>query len=190
MTYQPDTLALHAGQAPDPTTNARAVPIYATTQLRLQRHAACRGPFRPPRLRQHLHPDHESHERRIREEDRGARGWCGGPGSGEWAGGNNAQRCSTWPVPGTIWSRRRHCTEARTTCSTTPCPSGASRPSSSTSTTWIRSVRPSTAAPVCCSSRPSAIPGSTCPTSRRWPTSPTRPASRSWWTTPSARQAR
>ena len=31
MTYQPDTLALHAGQVPDPTTNARAVPIYATT---------------------------------------------------------------------------------------------------------------------------------------------------------------
>jgi O-acetylhomoserine (thiol)-lyase len=27
----PDTLALHAGQRPDPTTNARAVPIYATT---------------------------------------------------------------------------------------------------------------------------------------------------------------
>ena len=26
-----DTLALHAGQKPDPTTNARAVPIYATT---------------------------------------------------------------------------------------------------------------------------------------------------------------
>ena len=31
MTYQPDTLAIHAGQAPDPATNARAVPIYATT---------------------------------------------------------------------------------------------------------------------------------------------------------------
>ena len=31
MTYQPDTLAIHAGQSPDPTTNARAVPIYATT---------------------------------------------------------------------------------------------------------------------------------------------------------------
>ena len=31
MTYQPDTLAIHAGQTPDPTTNARAVPIYATT---------------------------------------------------------------------------------------------------------------------------------------------------------------
>ncbi len=31
MTYHPDTLAVHAGQVPDPTTNARAVPIYATT---------------------------------------------------------------------------------------------------------------------------------------------------------------
>ena len=30
-TLHPETLALHAGQAPDPTTNARAVPIYATT---------------------------------------------------------------------------------------------------------------------------------------------------------------
>jgi len=31
MTYRPDTLAIHAGQTPDPTTNARAVPIYFTT---------------------------------------------------------------------------------------------------------------------------------------------------------------
>ena len=31
MTYHPDTLALHAGQSVDPATNARAVPIYATT---------------------------------------------------------------------------------------------------------------------------------------------------------------
>jgi O-acetylhomoserine (thiol)-lyase len=31
MPLQPDTLAIHAGQAPDPATNARAVPIYATT---------------------------------------------------------------------------------------------------------------------------------------------------------------
>ena len=31
MSLQPDTLAIHAGQAPDPATNARAVPIYATT---------------------------------------------------------------------------------------------------------------------------------------------------------------
>jgi O-acetylhomoserine (thiol)-lyase len=30
-TYRTETLAVHAGQAPDPTTKARAVPIYATT---------------------------------------------------------------------------------------------------------------------------------------------------------------
>ena len=28
---RPETIALHGGQAPDPTTNARAVPIYQTT---------------------------------------------------------------------------------------------------------------------------------------------------------------
>jgi O-acetylhomoserine (thiol)-lyase len=31
MSYHPDTVAVHAGQAVDPATNARAVPIYATT---------------------------------------------------------------------------------------------------------------------------------------------------------------
>ena len=31
MSYHPDTVAVHAGQVPDPATNARAVPIYATT---------------------------------------------------------------------------------------------------------------------------------------------------------------
>ncbi|MGH7510606.1 MAG: O-acetylhomoserine aminocarboxypropyltransferase/cysteine synthase family protein [Gemmatimonadales bacterium] len=42
MTYHPDTLAIHAGQEPDPTTNARAVPIYATTSYVFNdtRHAA------------------------------------------------------------------------------------------------------------------------------------------------------
>lgn len=28
-----DTLQLHAGQSPDPATNARAVPIYASTSF-------------------------------------------------------------------------------------------------------------------------------------------------------------
>ena len=30
-TFRPETRALHSGQTPDPTTHARAVPIYATT---------------------------------------------------------------------------------------------------------------------------------------------------------------
>ena len=29
--YHDDTLALHAGQVPDPTTNSRAVPLYQTS---------------------------------------------------------------------------------------------------------------------------------------------------------------
>ncbi len=31
VTYNPDTLCLHAGQVPDPATNSRAVPIYMTS---------------------------------------------------------------------------------------------------------------------------------------------------------------
>jgi len=33
LSDNPSTLALHAGQVPDPTTGARAVPIYQTTSL-------------------------------------------------------------------------------------------------------------------------------------------------------------
>ena len=29
--YRPETIALHGGQSPDPTTRSRAVPIYQTT---------------------------------------------------------------------------------------------------------------------------------------------------------------
>ena len=32
-TFKPETIALHGGQKPDPTTNARAVPIYQTTSF-------------------------------------------------------------------------------------------------------------------------------------------------------------
>jgi O-acetylhomoserine (thiol)-lyase len=31
LTYRPETVALHGGQSPDPTTNSRAVPIYQTS---------------------------------------------------------------------------------------------------------------------------------------------------------------
>jgi O-acetylhomoserine (thiol)-lyase len=31
ITYRPETVALHGGQSPDPTTNSRAVPIYQTS---------------------------------------------------------------------------------------------------------------------------------------------------------------
>jgi len=41
-TFRPETLALHAGQTPDPTTGSRAVPIHQTTsyQFKSTEHAA------------------------------------------------------------------------------------------------------------------------------------------------------
>jgi len=36
MSYKPETLAVHAGQIPDPTTLARAVPVYNEGRVRLK----------------------------------------------------------------------------------------------------------------------------------------------------------
>ena len=60
------TRQLHAGQAPDPTTGSRAVPIYQTTsyQFRDTEHAA--NLFALQGIRQHLHAHHEPHHRRAR----------------------------------------------------------------------------------------------------------------------------
>ena len=55
---RPETISLHGGQVPDPTTNARAVPIYQTL-VRVRRRPARRGPLRASRPGQHLHADHE-----------------------------------------------------------------------------------------------------------------------------------
>ena len=54
-----DTLAIHAGASPDPTTGARATPIYQTTSFVFDDVEHARAPVRPAGLRQHLHPDHE-----------------------------------------------------------------------------------------------------------------------------------
>src|SRR5512135_844196 len=42
QTYRPETILLHGGQEPDPTTGSRAVPIYQTTsyQFKSSDHAA------------------------------------------------------------------------------------------------------------------------------------------------------
>ena len=68
-----------SGQTPDPTTNARAVPIYATTSYVFNDSAhGARLYFPPvsftrlhqlwpPRVRKHLLPYHEPYRRRFRE---------------------------------------------------------------------------------------------------------------------------
>ena len=44
-----ETLALHGGQEPDPTTGARAVPIYQTTSYVFDRRRPRRQPLRAAR---------------------------------------------------------------------------------------------------------------------------------------------
>ena len=42
---KPETLALHGGQEPDPTTGSRAVPIYQTTSYQFQEYGSRRQSF-------------------------------------------------------------------------------------------------------------------------------------------------
>ena len=72
--HRPETVALHAGQSPDPTTKARAVPIYQTTSYAVRRHPARRRPVRAEGAGQHLHPDHEPDLGRARAAPGRARG--------------------------------------------------------------------------------------------------------------------
>ena len=60
------TLATHAGQVPDPATTACAVPIYATASYVFHDTDHAANLF-AARVRQHLQPAHESHQRRRRE---------------------------------------------------------------------------------------------------------------------------
>ena len=68
-----ETLALHGGQEPDPTTNARAVPIYQTTSYVFNDTDHAANLFGLQGIRQYLHPDHEPDDRCAREADRRAR---------------------------------------------------------------------------------------------------------------------
>ncbi len=59
------TLAVHAGQVPDPTTGSRAVPIYQTTSYLFQDADHAGAAVCAAGVRQHLHAHHEPHHRRV-----------------------------------------------------------------------------------------------------------------------------
>src|SRR5687768_18530433 len=78
MPYRPDTLAIQAGQAPDPATNARAVPIYFTTSYVFNNTAHAANLFG---LREFgniytriMSPTNDVFEKRITELEGGAAG--------------------------------------------------------------------------------------------------------------------
>jgi hypothetical protein len=112
ITWGFETRQIHAGQEPDPTTGARAVPIYQTTsyQFRDSQHAS--EPVRAGRDRQHLHPHHEPHPGCARgatvAASRGPPTAVGLPGALAVASGQAAETSpsSTWPRPvATSWRR-------------------------------------------------------------------------------------
>ena len=63
-TPHPDTLAVHAGQSPDPATGARAVPIYQTASYVLPDTDTAAALFNMEL------PGHRSEERRVGKECR------------------------------------------------------------------------------------------------------------------------
>ena len=81
-----ETKQVHAGAAPDPTTGARAVPIYQTTSFVFRDTAARGGAVRARGARDDLHADHEPHPGRVRGPRHRARGRRGRAGGGERAG--------------------------------------------------------------------------------------------------------
>ena len=159
-------------------------------ELRLQRRRARRPAVRAPGVRQHLHPDHEPDDRRLRGARRRARGRRRGPRASPPARPPRRCRSSTSPAPATTSSRRRASTAAPTTCSPTRCPRSASRRASSTAPTRRRSAARSTSGPRPSSSRSSATRASTSTTWPRSPTSPTPAACRSSSTTRSRPSSR
>ena len=62
-----ETLALHAGWRADPNTGSVAVPIYQTTSYQFDDTGHAAEPVRAERAGQHLHPDHEPHQRCARD---------------------------------------------------------------------------------------------------------------------------
>ncbi len=141
---------------PDPTTGARAVPIYQTTSYDFRDTDARRQPVRAGRDRQRLHPDHEPDAGGARgaastRSEGGCTTAVGLPGTLAVGSGQAAETLGDPQprrAPATTSCPRRRSTAAPTTCSTTRCPSSASRSRSSTtpttSTQWRAAVRHNT----------------------------------------------
>ena len=135
-TFRPETRALHSGQKPDPATNARAVPIYATTSYVFDDAAHAARLFGLQEFgniyTRIMNPTTDVFEQRVAALE-------GGVAALGLASGQAAETLSILNLAragDNIVSSSSACTAGRTTCSPTPCPRSASpRP---TSTARIR----------------------------------------------------
>ena len=173
-----ETLALHGGQEPDPTTNARAVPIYQTTSYMFDNadHAADLFGLREfgniyTRI---MNPTNDVFEKRVAALE----GGVGGARLRLGLGGRHllhpqhrrrrrSRRQRQQPVRRHLQPLRAHAAALR-----------RSRSISSIRSTPRAFAAPSSRTPSCCTPRRSATPSSTRSTSAPSPTSPTRRASR------------
>ena len=185
--YQPDTLAIHAGQAPDPATNARAVPIYATTSYVFNdtQHAADLFGLRVfgniyTRI---MNPTSDVFEKRIAELEGGHRGARGGQRPGR-RDADRAQPRARGRQPGLLPDAvRRDLQPVRPLAAQVGHHHqvrGHPRPRPGP-----RRHRRGHPAPLRRDHRQSAARRPRL--RRRWRRSPTRRAFRWWWTIPSAR---
>ncbi len=117
-TFRPETQALHAGQQARPDDERTRRTDLRDHELRLRRRSPRRAALRAPGVREHLHPDHEPDDGRLRAADRGARRRRRRPRPRRPVRLPRRSRSSTSRGPATTSSARPRCTAARTTCST------------------------------------------------------------------------
>ena len=118
--YHFETLQLHVGQEhPDPTTDARAVPIYATTSYVFQDAAQAAGRFGLTEggniYTRLMNPTSDVLEQRLAALESGAAALMTASGRRP-----SLMRCRTSRWPATISFPLPICTAAPTTCSPTP----------------------------------------------------------------------
>jgi len=126
---KPETIAVHGGYTPDPTTRAAAVPIYQTVSYAFDstQHGADLFDLKVPGniYTRIMNPTQDVLEQRVAALE-------GGIGALALASGQTAITYAILTIAeaATTSSRRRRCTAAPTTCSRTRCRSSASRPAS------------------------------------------------------------
>ena len=139
QTWKPETVAVHGGYSPDPTTHAVAVPIYQTVAYAFDsaQHAADLFDLKVPGniYTRIMNPTTDVLEKRVAALE-------GGIAALALASGQAAitYAIQTIAEAGDNISHPARCTAAPTTCSPTPCRSSASRPASPTTVTRPRSA--------------------------------------------------
>ena len=128
-----ETRQIHVGGEPDPTTGARAVPIYQTTSYEFRDAAHAQNLFALAEVgniyTRIMNPTQLALESRVNSLEGGVMTAIGLPGTLVVSRVSQRRRLQSSHSPrrAITSSPARRCTAARTTCSTTRCPSWASR---------------------------------------------------------------